>query len=275
MAKQFWCVGWLLVFMAANGGCGGESSEAIGKLVVTGSSTVAPLVAEIAKRFEQHYPHVRIDVQTGGSSRGISDVRRGLADVGMVSRAITSDEADLYGYLIALDGVCVIVHRDNPVRELTDKQIIDIYTGAITNWRAVSGRDTPIVVVNKAEGRSTLEVFLKHFRLASDRIKASVIIGDNQQGIKTVAGNPAAIGYVSIGAAQYEAEHAASIKILPMGGVAGTVENVSSGLFPLVRPLNLITNDEPIELARQFIEFACSDSVRDLVMEQYFVALSR
>lgn len=75
------------------------------KVVITGSSTVAPLVAEIAKRFEQHHPGVRVDVQSGGSSRGISDARSGLADIGMVSRALKPDEADLNAATIAMDGV--------------------------------------------------------------------------------------------------------------------------------------------------------------------------
>ena len=55
-----------------------------------------------------------------------------------------------------------------------------------------------MTVVNKAEGRSTLELFLDYFKLKSPDVQADVVIGDNEQGIKTVAGNPNAIGYVSI-----------------------------------------------------------------------------
>src|SRR5262245_3820261 len=93
-----------------------------GKLVLTGSSTIAPLAAEIGKRFEAAHPGVRIDVQTGGSSRGIADARQGLADIGMASRALKKDESDLLAFTIALDGVCLIVHQDNPVEKLADQQ---------------------------------------------------------------------------------------------------------------------------------------------------------
>ncbi|WP_205780760.1 phosphate ABC transporter substrate-binding protein [Methylocaldum sp. 14B] len=244
------------------------------KLVLTGSSTLAPLVAEIGKRFEQENPGVRVDVQSGGSSRGIADARSGLADIGLVSRALKPDEQDLKSFTIALDGITLIVHKDNPVQTLTDPQIVDIYTGKITRWRAVGGADRPITVVNKAEGRSTLELFLHHFQLKSGDITAHVVIGENQQGIKTVAGNTSAIGYVSIGTAEYEVSQGVPIKLLPMAGVDASVENVRNGRFPLARPLNLVTKAESEGLVRQFIDFSRSERVHDLVEAQYFVPLA-
>ncbi len=111
------------------------------KLVLTGSSTVAPLALEIGKRFEQRNPGVRVDVQTGGSTRGVNDARTGLADIGMASRALKSDEGDLTSYRIAMDGIGIILHRDNPVHELSDGQIRAIYTGKITNWKSLCGTD--------------------------------------------------------------------------------------------------------------------------------------
>lgn len=245
------------------------------KLVLTGSSTVAPLAAELGKRFEKQTPGMRVDVQTGGSSRGISDARSGLADIGMASRALKPEESDLKSFTVALDGIGLILHRDNPVKSLSDQQVIDIYTGKITNWREVGGRDTRITVVNKAEGRSTLELFLHHFKLKNSDIKAHVVIGDNQQGIKTVAGNPGAIGYVSIGTAEFDVSNGVPIKLLPMNGVAATVENVRNGSFPLSRPLNLVTKYMPMGLSKQFIDFARSKAVNDIVESQYFVPLAR
>lgn len=250
------------------------SQAADQKLVLTGSSTVAPLAAEIGKRFEKAHPGVRVDVQTGGSSRGIADAKSGLADIGMASRALKAEESDLKSFTIAMDGIGLIVHRDNPVKALTDQQIIGIYTGKITNWREVGGQDARITVVNKAEGRSTLELFLHHYQLKNSDIKAHVVIGDNQQGIKTVAGNPGAIGYVSIGTAEFDAGNGVPIKLLPMNGVAATVENVRNGSFPLSRPLNLVTKYVPMGLSKQFIDFARSKAVDDIVESQYFVPLA-
>ncbi len=250
-------------------GCSQSSSE---KLVLTGSSTVAPLVAEIAKRFEALNPDVRIDVQTGGSSRGVNDARKGLADVGMVSRGLKVSEADLRTNTIAWDGITLILHKDNPVQSLSKNHIVDVYTGKIKNWKDLGGVDSPIVVVNKAEGRSTLELFLKHFGLKNSEVNADIIIGDNQQGLKTVEGNPLAIGYVSIGAAAYEAENGASIKLLPVDGVQATLKNVELGVFPIARPLNLVTTENSTPLAKRFIEYAQSQDVGDLVQEQFFIA---
>ncbi|WP_292913434.1 phosphate ABC transporter substrate-binding protein [Nitrosomonas sp.] len=241
------------------------------RLILTGSSTVAPLVGEIARRFETMNPAVRIDVQTGGSSRGINDTRKGTADIGMVSRALKLDEIDLHAFTIALDGISIILHANNRVTTLNKQQIVDIYTGKITNWKSVGGADARITVVNKAEGRSTLELFLHYLELKNSQIKPHAIIGDNPQGIKTVAGNPNAIGYVSIGAAEYEAERGVPIKLLPLDGVDAAIANVRNGTFPLSRPLNLITSREPQGLARRFIEFVRSLQAHDLVEALYFV----
>lgn len=245
------------------------------KLVLTGSSTVAPLAAEIAKRFESEHSGVRVDVQSGGSSRGITDARQGTADIGLVSRALKPEEKDLKAFSIARDGVTVILNKDNPVKSLTDKQIVDIYTGKITNWRSVGGKDGTITVVNKASGRSTLELFAHYFKLDNKDIKAQVVIGENEQGIKTVAGNPNAIGYVSIGSAEHGAGNGVAIKLLPVNGVEATTANVQNGTFPISRPLNLVTKTQPQGLAKEFIDFAESQKVSDIVKKQNFVLVSK
>ena len=256
------------------------------RLVITGSSTLAPLVLEMAKRFEKRHAGVRIDVQTGGSARGIADARTGSAQLGLVSRALKADEGDLQAHTVAMDGVCLIVHRSNPVAGLSDAQVRAIYTGQVTQWSAIAGAGAAgtgvagtgaaghrISVVNKAEGRSTLDLFLAYFQLKNSDIRAAVVIGDNAQGIKTVAANPGAIGYVSIGTAAFEASQGTPIRLLPRAGVAATVEQVRQGRFALSRPLNLVTRGEPSPLARSFIQFARSKAVHDLVEAQFFVTL--
>ncbi len=244
------------------------------RLVVTGSSTVAPLAAEISRLYEAQHPADRVDVQTGGSSRGIADARQGLADVGMVSRSPKDGEDDLIWYPIARDGICLIAHRDNPLTSLTDDQVAAIYRGTLCNWRDLEGADAEITVVNKAEGRSTLEVFLHHFGLQSEEIQADVVVGDNQQGIKTVAANPHAIGYVSIGTAAYEAQRGTPIRLLAANGITASVENLVNGTFPIARTLHLVTQGEPKRPAREFIAMCRSDAVHGLIREQYFVPLA-
>jgi len=250
-----------------------EATGLSGKLVITGSSTVAPLAAEIARRFEQLHPGTRIDVQTGGSSRGIADTRSGVADLGMASRELAPDEADLVAYPLARDGVTLIVHAENPIEALDREQVAAIYTGAVDDWSELGGAPGPITVVHKAAGRATLEVFLEHFDLAEQSIAADVVIGDNQQGLKTVAGAEGAVGYVSIGAADYAARSGSSIRLLAAGSVAPTAVNVAAGRFPIIRPLSLLTRaNEPLsQLEQAFVDFALSSAVHDLVAAQLFV----
>lgn len=280
MSRKFRYVLSHLFFLAIVVACAAQvqaqmpAKTASQRLVLTGSSTLAPLAGEIARRFESFHPGVRINVQTGGSSRGIHDVRKGIAVIGLVSRALKADEADLQAFTIAQDGISLIVHSGNPVTALNRKQIADIYTGRITHWNAVGGADARIAVVNKAEGRSTLELFLGYLQLKNSEIKPHIIIGDNAQAIKTVTGNPHAIGYVSIGAAEYEARRGAPVRLLSLDGIAASAENVRQGIFPLSRPLNLVTVGEPQGLARRFIEFARSPQVHDLVRAQYFVPVN-
>ncbi len=268
----------LVIFLA---GCSAESTPQqdtdnalAGKIILTGSSTVAPLAGEIAKRFESLHPKVRVDVQTGGSSRGIADIRNNMANIGMVSRALTRKETDIIAFPIARDGVGIIVHTTNPVKRLSTEQIKAIYTGKIRNWQQVGGNKAPITVVNKAEGRATLDVFTTYFGLKNSEIRPDIIIGDNEQGIKTIAGNPNAIGYVSLGNAEYDANQGVKIKLLPLEGIEATTSNLALGHYPLKRVLNFVTKTEPQGLALAFIEYAQSSNITDIIRQQQFVAIS-
>ncbi len=263
----------LLSLLVASCGQSRVTSQSANRLTLTGSSTVAPLATEIARRYEDQHPGVRIDVQTGGSARGIADARSGVADIGMVSRDLKTSESDLLAFTIAGDGIALIVNRANPVTELSDEQVVAIYRGQIRNWSHVGGEDRTITVVNKAEGRSTLELFLSHFGLENSEIRADVVIGDNEQGVKTVAGLPGALGYVSIGTAETDAARGVSIRLLPMGGVEASVSSLQQGRFPLSRRLNLVSSLPPEGLAKSFIDFARSAEVADLVAGLAFVPI--
>ena len=268
-SKRFFMASCILLSMGFN------AQAADQKLTLTGSSTIAPLALEMAKYYEKKHPGVRIDVQSGGSSRGISDARQGLADIGMVSRALKPDEKDLKDFMIAKDGIAIILNKKNEVSKLTNEQIVNIYTGKVTNWKQVGGADQAIVIVNKAEGRSTLDLFLNFFKLKNSDIKASVVAGDNEQAVKTVAGSAYSIGYVSIGTAEYDSTHGVPIKLLPMDGIPASIETVKTDKFPLSRVLNLVTKAEPSGLQKQFIEFAQSKEAFDIIKKEYFVPIEK
>jgi phosphate transport system substrate-binding protein len=271
-----------LVSLSLLGACGAPDGSAVGgasltgQLLITGSSTIAPVMAEIASSFEQAYPGAQIDIQAVGSRQGIADVRSGLADIGMVSRELADDEQDLLNWTFAYDGVSLIVHASNPVDALTGPQVIDIYTGRIKSWRELGGSDSPIVVVNAAEGRGTLDVFLDYFRLDVRAIQADAVVGDDEQGITLVSGSPTAIGYVAIGTAAADIAASVPIKLLSVDGVEATPERVADGSFPVARPLNLVMAFEPRRgLAAAFIDYLYSDAGRAILEEQYFVPADR
>lgn len=251
--------------------CTPEQKQTIG---VSGSSTIAPLMAEIGKRFEAQHPDVRVDVQSGGTSRGIQDVRSGLAAIGMVSRALNPDEQDLTPYIIANDGIALIVHADNPATGISSQQVVALYTGRIADWSELGGGAGRVVKVHKAEGRSTLELFLKHFKLDNAAVQPDLVIGDNQQGIKSVAGNPLAIGYVSIGSAEYEAKQGVPIKLLALDGHLASTRSLLDGDYPLRRELNLVVRGEPDANTRALLAFAQSSEVADLVAQYAFIPAS-
>lgn len=242
------------------------------KIVVSGASTIAPLMVEIGRRYEGLRSGVQVDIQSGGTSRGIGDVRRSMADIGMVSRSLNENEHDLQAVTIAHDGIAIIVHATNPITTLADDQIRAVYTGEITRWEQVGAARGPITTVNKAEGRSTLELFRQYIKLETPQMKAHIVIGDNEQGVKMVAGNPRAIGYVSIGAAEYAISAGVPLRIIPLGAVSANSVNVANGTYAAARPLNLVTLGPPkSQTVADFLSFASSEKVHDLVREQYFV----
>lgn len=261
----------LLLAGALLAGCGGDASQ---RLVITGSSTVAPLINEIAKRYEQQHPGLRIDVQTGGSSRGINDARQGLAQIGMSSRALSPEEAAvLDAHVIATDGLGFLVHASNPVRELSAAQIAAIYRGELQNWRDLGGVDQPITVINRADGRAELEQFQAIFKVPAEAIVADLISGENQHGIHTVAGDPSALIYLSVGASAHEIARGRPLRLLDYEGVPATPETVASGRYPLQRPLILVTPPRPAPEVQAFIDYARSPAVHDLVRALAYVPL--
>ena len=253
-------------------GFGTKSEKEV--LQLAGSSTVAPLVTAIAERYESHHPGVKLEIQTGGSGRGIRDTRSSLIDLGMVSRSPQRTEQDLNWHPIAKDGIGIIVHSDNPLTSISKQQLKDLYPGTIKSWSQIeNSRTNQVTVVHKAEGRSTLEVFLNYLDVKNQTIKPHVVIGDNQQGIMTVASQPAAIGYVSIGAAEKAIQDGTPIKILDIEGKPSSTEAIQKGEYDIARTLHIISKETPKGLVADFIKFAQSSEVSDLVRDHYLVPL--
>jgi phosphate transport system substrate-binding protein len=238
------------------------------RIVIIGSSTMAPLVEAIARRFEKLHPGVEIEVQAGGSARGIRDSRSGAANLGMVSRPLTEDEHGLLSFSIGRDGISLIVHKDNPVRTLSKAQVVSIYTGKITRWEEVGGPDASIHVVDREKGHSSRELFRTYFGINESAVVPGSTVGDNRRVLESIAGDSNTIGDVSVGEAERSAARGVPIKLLAIDGVAATSKLIRSGDFPLSRPLTFVSKELPVGLVKDFVSFCLSSEVTDLI-EQY------
>ena len=243
------------------------SSSSDAELILAGSSTIRPLAEVAAEAFEAGHPGVRVTVQGGGSGVGVASARSGLADVGMVSRALTAEEADLIPRRIARDGIAVICNGARAEVELSTEQIVAIYTGETEQWP--DGR--AITVVNKEEGRSTRSLFEHHYGLDGRFRDDLVVIGPNGQAIATVAADRDAVAYVSIGSAVQAEAAGVAIRRVPIDGIEPSVAAVAAGSWPLSRELNLVTAGQPEGLAAEFMDFLLSAEGQGLVVAEDFV----
>jgi len=241
---------------------------------VVGASTILPIVKDAGKAFYR-MSGIRVVAKGGGSSAGVKAALERTADIGMVSRPLTPEEADkLRAYLIGHDGIAVILNGAIPLSEIARQQVVNIFSGAITNWKALGGKDLEITVIAKRVGRSTRRLFDQFFSL-QEVVPTAQLIGSNTEAIILVAGDPTAIGYVSIGSAEHAVQLGLRLRLLPLDGVAATSENVANEKYTLLRPLNLVTLGKPGKESGRFIEFLRSEQGQAFVRKNHFVTIDK
>jgi phosphate transport system substrate-binding protein len=240
-------------------------------VVISGAEEMESLMTDMGKRFEGTHPGVRIDVQARGSARGISDVRQGLADLAMLARPLRPDESSLRAFPIAHDGLCLVVARDNPITSLSDQQVVRLWTRSATNWSQVGGKEAAVLLIGQAEGHSLSELFIDHFGLQGNKVRLDAVVNGSEAALKAVAANPNALSYASVGVTEFSE---LPVRALPYRGVAATLANVRDGSYPLSRPLQLVTRDEPQGLVKDFLDFARSDAVVDFIEKAHFVPVA-
>jgi len=257
-----------LLFLGAH-----AAAEPKAAVLITGSSTVAPLMVEVAKAFEKAHQGARVDVQTGGSARGVSDCRAGLNQIGMISRDPKPDETDFRAVRIARDGLAFIASPDAGVSGLTHDQILSVYRGTVTNWRELGGKDLRIAVVSKAEGRAALELFMAKFGIKSSEIKAQAIVGDEEQAIKTVTATRGSIAYLSVSTVAQAVGRGAKIVPLSYNGNSPTIAAVRSGVYPLTRFLHLIDCGKGTAASKAFLDFVVAEAGQRFIEENQYIPL--
>ena len=223
-----------------------------GKIDIAGGTAHIPVMNDAAKRIMQANPAIRITVAAGGSGVGVQKVGEGLVDIGNTGRALTDAEVAKYGlksFAFAIDGVAAVVNPKNTVAELTAAQVQDIFAGKITNWKAVGGRDAAIHVFTRDEASGTREVFWEKMLKKGAIADSANVVASNGAMKSALAGDPDAIGYVSIGHIDD------SLKAPALDGVLPTQDNARSGKYPVVRKLYMNTKGEPQGLTAAFINY--------------------
>ncbi|WP_039763589.1 phosphate ABC transporter substrate-binding protein [Caldicellulosiruptor sp. F32] len=234
-------------------------------ITVAGSTSVQPLADDLAKAFMQEHPETKIEVQGGGSAVGIKSARDGVADIGMSSRELKPEEKGLNEFKIAVDGIAVVVHPSNPIKNLTLQQIRNIYTGKIKNWKEVGGKDAQIVVVTREEGSGTRGAF-EELVMKGESITDSAVVQPSTGAVKqSISQDPNAIGFISMGVVD------STVKAVSIEGVEATEENVKNGKYKLQRPFLFLTKDKPTGLVKDFIDFALSSEGQAIVEKYHYI----
>ena len=207
---------------------------------------------EAAKRIMTTNPDIRITVEGGGTGVGVQKAGEGLVDIGNTGRALSEDEVAKYGlasFPFAVDGVTVVLTPANGVAGLTSAQVQDIFAGKITNWKEVGGADAAIILYSRDEASGTREVFWEKLLKKGPIADSANVVASNGAMKSALAGDPEAIGYVSIGHIDD------TIKAPNLDGITPSQDNARSGKYPVVRKLYMNTKGEPQGLIAAFVRY--------------------
>lgn len=234
-----------------------------GTISLAGSTSMQKLADALAETFMEANSGVTVTVEYSGSSAGIESLLNGSCDIGDASRNLKDSEKSggAVENIVAIDGIAVIVDKNNTVAGLTKQQLSDIYTGAVTNWSEVGGSNTPIVVVGREAGSGTRGAFEEILKV-EDACKYAVECDSTGAAMAKVASTEGAIGYVSLDVLDD------SVNALNLDDVAPTSDNIVAGTYFLCRPFVMATKGEisgQNELVQAFFDFLKSDEGKAVV----------
>lgn len=239
-----------------------------GSLNLTGSTSMADVSNALAEKFREKNPGVQISVGGNGSGEAPTAVDSGTAQIGLLSREMkASENPDNYDvYEIGLDGIAVVVNPENGVSELTVEQIGQIYTGQITNWKELGGADLAIVTNGREAASGTRGAFEELVTAGGEPVQDKCRYSNeyNSTGAlkQAVAGNPGAIGYVSLSSVDE------TVKALTVEGVAPSEETVKDGSYKIQRPFIMIAKKGTADAAtRAFLTFVSSAEGQQIILD--------
>ncbi len=249
------------------------------KIIIDGSTTVGPIAKAFAEYYMSKNKDVNITVSESGSGNGAKSLINGMCDIADMSRFMKDKEFAAavekgripVAHVVAIDGIVMIVHPSNPVKGLTVAQVRDIYMGKITNWKEIGGPNVDIVMISRDTNSGTYETFENLVMKKEKIFEKAEYVGSNGAIRQRVQSTPAAIGYVGLGFVDR------SVKPLDIDGVTPDMNTISSGIYPIARPLFMFTDGYPklgTHLHR-FITLYLSPKGQEIVEEIGFIPVTK
>jgi phosphate transport system substrate-binding protein len=282
-------IGFLIFAAGCQAGDETDSSEGAKRAIQNkGSDTIVNIALAWAEEYRVVDPTVSIAVTGGGSGTGIASLINGTVDIANASRRMKEKEiedAQSNGiepieHVVAIDALVVIINLENPVSELTIDELSDIFTGRITNWAQVGGRDAPIILVSRETNSGTHVYFLEEVvrrgeKENTDIFAPQTLLMPSSVGITSeVRRNPNAIGYDGLGYIDPEHEKVLKIAIDSESPyVSPSTETAKDGTYPLSRDLYMYTSGEPTGVIAEYLGWIMSPSGQAIVEMLGFVPL--
>lgn len=238
-------------------------------LAYDGATSISNRILPLALPAFEKRTGVVVKVERSGGGKGLKAMFAGQADVAGLARALTPEERDRKPSvaIIGYDALGVWVNDQNPVRALTKAQLRDLFTGAVTNWKQVGGKDRPVVACTEhlLSERATLEAFRQ---MALDGAAYGKVREEEDPAdcLKVVAADP---GAVAVATTAYAI---AGIRPVTVDGIAPEPQHIRTSTYLLTRPLLLVTREAPSGDLRAFVDFMVSPEGQAVVAQAGFVA---
>ena len=273
----------LLIICGVIAGCG-RGNKAI---QIKGSDTMVNLAQAWTEEYMNRNPAQAVAVTGGGSGTGIAALIAGTTDIAQASRNMEPKEIDLAEKRgvhpkeihVANDGITIVVCPSNPVHKLTIKQLSDIYTGKIKNWKDVGGANKEIVALSRERNSGTHVFFLERVVKLGDKKNKNefapevLMMPSSQAVIEEVSANPQAIGYVGLGYLTEKEKALAIAQGEKSPYILPSIQTVKRGRYPISRSLLFYTNGEPKGKVKSLIDFVLSPAGQKIVLKMDFVPI--
>lgn len=237
-------------------------------VTIAGSTSVMPFTEKLAEYFMIGHPTIVINVQSGGSTAGIQATINKTVDIGMSSRELKDEEKILTEIPICYDGIAIVVNPKNPINNLSLKQVQDIFSGKIRNWRELGWIDRNIDAVTREEGSGTRGAF-EELVMKKIEISDSIMVQDSNGSVKEiVVTDPYAIGYISLGMVDNK------VKVLAIDNKLPTIENIKKKDYKIVRPFLYLVNGAPTPYAKEFIDYVLSKEGQEILKKEGLIPVN-